>query len=152
MLKFRKVARRTVAATAAAVAFAGGTALTAGTAYASPTTYCHFRTAVNVSGVDLKPGICITSDQSASWVVMVGGSSQLPSGAHVVFAMNKVVNGQAVPQFYENGATCSGPGGCSYTPWQGGVQPGNYYNVSMSWVDGNGVWHGNVQSPTYWLS
>ncbi|WP_439678202.1 hypothetical protein [Embleya sp. MST-111070] len=98
----------------------------------------------------MKPGICITSNQSAGTVDMAGGASQTPSGADVIFAMNKVVNGQAIPQFYSHVGGCSTS--CSWSPWSGAVQPGNYYNVSMSWIGGDGVWHGNVQSPTYWLS
>ncbi|MER6031046.1 hypothetical protein [Streptomyces sp. NPDC001851] len=151
MSKLRKMARRAVAAAATAAVVVGGTAISTGTAHADATV-CQWRTAVDVSGVTLKPGICILPNQSASLVTMVGASSALPSGAHVVFALNKVVNAQAIPQFYVNGASCRPGLSCSYTPWSGGVQPGNYYNVSMSWVDASGVWHGNVQSPTYWLS
>lgn len=150
MLKLRKP-RRTIGLTAATLALAGATAIgLGGTAHADANT-CYFRTAVNVAGVDLKPGICILPNFSASLVYMAGGASQTPSNADVVFTMNKVVNGQAVPQFYEHVGSCN-QSGCSYTPWSGAVQPGNYYNVSMSWVDGSGVWHGNVQSPTFWLS
>ncbi|KOV58724.1 hypothetical protein [Streptomyces sp. MMG1121] len=149
MLKLRKAARRVIAVTAAAMAFAGSTAITAGTAHAATDT-CYYRQAVNVAGVDLKPGICITGNQSASSVDMVGGASQTPSGAHIVFTMNKVVNGQAIPQFSSHVGGCDSH--CSWSPWSGAVQPGNYYNVSMSWIDGSGVWHGNIQSPTYWLS
>ncbi|MFB6809850.1 hypothetical protein [Streptomyces sp. NPDC056387] len=151
MSKLRKIARRAVAAAATVMVVVGGTAISTGTAHADATV-CHWRAAVDVSGVTLKPAICILPNQSASLVTMVGASSGLPSGARVVFAMNKVVNAQAIAQFFVNGASCNPGVSCSYTPWSGAVQPGNYYNVSMSWVDASGIWHGNVQSPTYWLS
>ncbi|MEU7428147.1 hypothetical protein [Streptomyces sp. NPDC040750] len=149
MLKLHKTARRAIAVTAAAVAFAGSTVITAGTAHADGDP-CYFRTAVDVAGVTLKPGICTSGSASSVW--MVGGSSQTPGNADVVFTMNRVVNGQAVPVFYVHEGSCTQPSGCSYTAWHGAVQPNNYYNVSMSWIDGSGVWHGNIQSPTRWLS